>query len=219
MKGCANPTVSPAAQDDPTGASEVTNAEGAQQAVWVQLNLIFLVCAHVKKRHRPLDSSQFSIFASSLFTNMLIMYILSHLLILSILCICSCYAAKADKKAAQVKILQQEHKRQVCVCLLSGRNGNPAALHLPSLLCVCFSGARGRATSHGTQNTHEVRICVFVFKWTVWYLRLAITSPRDSAFRERERREKERDEWERQYGRQSHSPSPSKYGKSFVFWS
>uniref|UniRef100_A0A665UEK3 CLK4-associating serine/arginine rich protein n=1 Tax=Echeneis naucrates TaxID=173247 RepID=A0A665UEK3_ECHNA len=35
-----------------------------------------------------------------------------------------------------------------------------------------------------------------------------------SVFRERERREKERDEWERQYGRQSHSPSPSKYGKS-----
>uniref|UniRef100_A0A8C8I684 Suppressor of white apricot N-terminal domain-containing protein n=1 Tax=Oncorhynchus tshawytscha TaxID=74940 RepID=A0A8C8I684_ONCTS len=32
--------------------------------------------------------------------------------------------------------------------------------------------------------------------------------------RERERREKERDEWERQYGRQSHSPSPSKYGES-----
>uniref|UniRef100_A0A8C7H1R6 CLK4-associating serine/arginine rich protein n=1 Tax=Oncorhynchus kisutch TaxID=8019 RepID=A0A8C7H1R6_ONCKI len=31
---------------------------------------------------------------------------------------------------------------------------------------------------------------------------------------ERERREKERDEWERQYGRQSHSPSPSKYGES-----
>uniref|UniRef100_A0A6Q2XM83 Suppressor of white apricot N-terminal domain-containing protein n=1 Tax=Esox lucius TaxID=8010 RepID=A0A6Q2XM83_ESOLU len=31
--------------------------------------------------------------------------------------------------------------------------------------------------------------------------------------RERERREKERDEWERQYGRQSHSPSPSKYGE------
>uniref|UniRef100_A0A8C7VS92 CLK4-associating serine/arginine rich protein n=1 Tax=Oncorhynchus mykiss TaxID=8022 RepID=A0A8C7VS92_ONCMY len=30
---------------------------------------------------------------------------------------------------------------------------------------------------------------------------------------ERERREKERDEWERQYGRQSHSPSPSKYGE------
>uniref|UniRef100_A0A672FR38 CLK4-associating serine/arginine rich protein n=1 Tax=Salarias fasciatus TaxID=181472 RepID=A0A672FR38_SALFA len=28
-----------------------------------------------------------------------------------------------------------------------------------------------------------------------------------------ERREKERDEWERQYGRQSHSPSPSKYGR------
>ncbi|CAK6963438.1 CLK4-associating serine/arginine rich protein isoform X2 [Scomber scombrus] len=31
--------------------------------------------------------------------------------------------------------------------------------------------------------------------------------------KERERREKERDEWERQYGRQSHSPSPSKYGR------
>uniref|UniRef100_A0A3P9A3F9 Suppressor of white apricot N-terminal domain-containing protein n=1 Tax=Esox lucius TaxID=8010 RepID=A0A3P9A3F9_ESOLU len=31
--------------------------------------------------------------------------------------------------------------------------------------------------------------------------------------KERERREKERDEWERQYGRQSHSPSPSKYGE------
>lgn len=26
-------------------------------------------------------------------------------------------AAKADKKAAQVKIQQQEHKRQVCVCV------------------------------------------------------------------------------------------------------
>ncbi|KAJ4935877.1 hypothetical protein JOQ06_017404 [Pogonophryne albipinna] len=34
-----------------------------------------------------------------------------------------------------------------------------------------------------------------------------------SVFRERERREKERDEWERQYGRQSHSPSPSKHGR------
>lgn len=118
MKGCANPTVSPAAQDDPTGASEVTNAEGAQQAVWVQLNLIFLVCAHVKKRHRPLDSSQFSILCLVSFHEHVdnVLYILSHLLILSILCICSCYAAKADKKAAQVKILQQEHKRQVCVC-------------------------------------------------------------------------------------------------------
>nr|XP_023669412.1 CLK4-associating serine/arginine rich protein isoform X2 [Paramormyrops kingsleyae] len=32
--------------------------------------------------------------------------------------------------------------------------------------------------------------------------------------KERERREKERDEWERQYGRQSHSPSPTyKYGR------
>uniref|UniRef100_A0A4W4G6E6 Suppressor of white apricot N-terminal domain-containing protein n=1 Tax=Electrophorus electricus TaxID=8005 RepID=A0A4W4G6E6_ELEEL len=60
--------------------------------------------------------------------------------------------SKADKKAAQVKIQQQEHKRQVC---------------------------------------EHVRT-------------------------RRERREKERDEWERQYGRQSHSPSPSsKYGESF----
>lgn len=33
VKGCTNTTVSPAAEDDPTGASEVTNAEGAQQAV------------------------------------------------------------------------------------------------------------------------------------------------------------------------------------------
>uniref|UniRef100_A0A667XN39 Caspase-1-A-like n=1 Tax=Myripristis murdjan TaxID=586833 RepID=A0A667XN39_9TELE len=31
--------------------------------------------------------------------------------------------------------------------------------------------------------------------------------------RERERHEKERDEWERQYGRQSHSPSSSKYAQ------
>lgn len=54
--------------------------------------------------------------------------------------------------------------------------------------------------------------CLCVFKWTLWYSRVAIISPRNSSLRERERREKERDEWERQYGRQSHSPSPSKYG-------
>lgn len=33
VKGCANTVVSPAAQDDPSGASEATNAEGTQQAV------------------------------------------------------------------------------------------------------------------------------------------------------------------------------------------
>ena len=33
VKGCANTVVSPAAQDDPTGEAEATNAEGAQQAV------------------------------------------------------------------------------------------------------------------------------------------------------------------------------------------
>lgn len=31
--GCANSLVSPAAQDDPTGASEAENGKGAQQAV------------------------------------------------------------------------------------------------------------------------------------------------------------------------------------------
>uniref|UniRef100_A0AAY4E8F2 Suppressor of white apricot N-terminal domain-containing protein n=1 Tax=Denticeps clupeoides TaxID=299321 RepID=A0AAY4E8F2_9TELE len=62
--------------------------------------------------------------------------------------------SKADKKAAQVKILQQEHKRQE-------REGELRAM------------------------ARKIRM------------------------KERERREKERDEWERQYGRQSHSPSPS----------
>lgn len=52
---------------------------------------------------------------------------------------------------------------------------------------------------------------------TVWNPCVATASLGDSVFRERERREKERDEWERQYGRQSHSPSPSKYGTSQRF--
>ena len=33
VKVCADSNVSPPAQDDPTGASQVTNAEGPQQAV------------------------------------------------------------------------------------------------------------------------------------------------------------------------------------------
>ncbi|PWA20339.1 hypothetical protein CCH79_00003892 [Gambusia affinis] len=71
--------------------------------------------------------------------------------------------SKADKKAAQVKIQQQEHKRQE-------REGELRAM----------------------ARKIRMKSCVF---------------------RERERREKERDEWERQYGRQSHSPSPSKHGR------
>ncbi|XP_031651980.1 CLK4-associating serine/arginine rich protein-like isoform X1 [Oncorhynchus kisutch] len=67
--------------------------------------------------------------------------------------------SKADKKAAQAKVTQQENKR-------AEREGELRAM------------------------ARKIRM------------------------KERERREKERDEWERQYGRQSHSPSPSKYGES-----
>ncbi|CAB1347563.1 unnamed protein product, partial [Coregonus sp. 'balchen'] len=66
--------------------------------------------------------------------------------------------SKADKKAAQAKVTQQENKR-------AEREGELRAM------------------------ARKIRM------------------------KERERREKERDEWERQYGRQSHSPSPSKYGR------
>ncbi|XP_045072968.1 CLK4-associating serine/arginine rich protein-like isoform X1 [Coregonus clupeaformis] len=66
--------------------------------------------------------------------------------------------SKADKKAAQAKVTQQENKR-------AEREGELRAM------------------------ARKIRM------------------------KERERREKERDEWERQYGRQSHSPSPSKYGE------
>ncbi|KAL7870814.1 hypothetical protein SRHO_G00083110 [Serrasalmus rhombeus] len=69
--------------------------------------------------------------------------------------------SKADKKAAQIKIQQQEHKRQE-------REGVLRAM------------------------ARKIRM------------------------KERERREKERDEWERQYGRQSHSPSPNaKYSRDY----
>ncbi|XP_076846212.1 CLK4-associating serine/arginine rich protein isoform X2 [Brachyhypopomus gauderio] len=69
--------------------------------------------------------------------------------------------SKADKKAAQVKIQQQEHKRQE-------REGVLRAM------------------------ARKIRM------------------------KERERRERERDEWERQYGRQSHSPSPNaKYSRDY----
>lgn len=57
-------------------------------------------------------------------------------------------------------------------------------------------------------------MCVCVSRWTLWYLCVATVWPRGCVFRERERREKERDEWERQYGRQSHSPSPTKHGEA-----
>ncbi|XP_055752421.1 CLK4-associating serine/arginine rich protein-like isoform X2 [Salvelinus fontinalis] len=67
--------------------------------------------------------------------------------------------SKADKKAAQAKVTQQENKR-------AEREGELRAM------------------------ARKIRM------------------------KERERREKERDEWERQYGRQSHSPSPSKYSES-----
>ncbi|XP_036817153.1 CLK4-associating serine/arginine rich protein isoform X5 [Oncorhynchus mykiss] len=69
--------------------------------------------------------------------------------------------SKADKKAAQAKVTQQENKR-------AEREGELRAM------------------------ARKIRM------------------------KERERREKERDEWERQYGRQSHSPSPSKYGVSVL---
>lgn len=50
------------------------------------------------------------------------------------LCFFSCPAAKADKRAAQVKIQQQENKRQVCVCPFScaSPDGGAVALYLPS---------------------------------------------------------------------------------------
>lgn len=70
-------------------------------------------------------------------------------------------AAKADKKAAQVKIQQQEHKRQVCF-QMNAESRSSLILHFHSLLFVYFTGARRRATSHGTQDPYEVRLCVCV---------------------------------------------------------
>lgn len=133
------------------------------------------------------------------------------------------FAGKADKKAAQAKIQQQEHKRQVCFncsCLLLllcvwfflGSQKRWLSCPISSHYCICFTGARRRATSHGTQNTHEVGLCMFVL-----CKQLCARLTHGPFFRERERREKERDEWERQYGRQSSSPSPSKYGKTVAF--
>lgn len=82
------------------------------------------------------------------------------------------------------------------------------------IVCLIYrSGKESCEPWHAKFAWSRKLSCLCVFKWTLWYSRVAIASPRDSSLRERERREKERDEWERQYGRQSHSPSPSKYGK------
>uniref|UniRef100_A0A8K9XBR9 CLK4-associating serine/arginine rich protein n=1 Tax=Oncorhynchus mykiss TaxID=8022 RepID=A0A8K9XBR9_ONCMY len=68
-------------------------------------------------------------------------------------------------------------------------------------------------------NRQSFDIYVVVCHWPSWLLTLQEREgelramARKIRMKERERREKERDEWERQYGRQSHSPSPSKYGE------
>lgn len=111
MESCANTFVSPAAQDDPAGAAEAKNAEGSQQAVWVQPSRLhaFVVNVRIKNQHcAQLETVEdFLILCKvkkmiKIWFNSMISFVWP--------------AAKADKKAAQVKIQQQEHKRQVCVC-------------------------------------------------------------------------------------------------------
>lgn len=63
---------------------------------------------------------------------------------------------KADKKAAQEKMIQQEHERQVWGAVRAW--GPHRAQPSPTFTAVSAAGAGRRASCHGPQDPHEVRL-------------------------------------------------------------